>query len=200
MESRPAVRGTFVKFLWRSVKHLEGPRGERIRAEFPVALRKRIREVPRLGWTDVSLFAETIEAVRLAGGPEGSYDVWHRCCRDCFEQPLVQPLARGATALFGRVPSALVRRTGSLWALVSRDCGEMHSFRIEEPNCIGFRAERLPTALRSEAFATMFDAGFQAQLDFLDYVGKVNVDLDNLSLGRVSCEVRWQDRRHNAPR
>ena len=188
------VRGTFVKFMVRTVKRYEGAAADQLRSAFPDELRARIREVPRLAWVPAELLRETYEAIYRAVGHEEARNVWRAFYTECIDLPLVKPLASSGLALFGRNPAGLIRRTPQAWSLVTRHCGQMACEDGASKQELKFLARNLPDAMRTRAFAVSFEGGFTAQIDFVGFQGSVDTDLARLSDGEIACHIAWQPR------
>jgi hypothetical protein len=112
--------------------------------------------------------------------------------RDAIRQPFIQPLARGALFLWGKTPSALVRRTPQAWQLVSRHCGELKAIESGDESQITLRVEQLPAVCRRQGLLLMWEGGLSSQLDAVDTAGTVTVRADQFAtLGTAEFLVRW---------
>jgi len=155
-------------------------------ANIPEALRAEIREATSLEWIPARIFVELCEAIRLGAGPVGARTFWRQSLRDAIRQPFIQPLARGALFLWGKTPTALVRRTPQAWQLVSRNC------EAGEETAITLHVEQLPAPCRKQGMLLMWEGGLMAQLDAVDTAGTVSVRSDQFAtLGNADFAVRW---------
>lgn len=161
-------------------------------AAIPDALRAEIRETSSLEWIPARIFVELCEAIRLGAGPVGARSFWRQSLRDAIRQPFIQPLARGALFLWGKTPTALVRRTPQAWQLVARNCGELKAIEAGEETAITLRVEQLPTPCRKQGMLLMWEGGLMSQLDAVDTAGTVTVRSDQFAtLGNADFAVRW---------
>lgn len=161
-------------------------------AAIPDTLRAEIREASSLDWIPARVFVELCEAIRLGAGPVGARSFWRQSLRDAIRQPFIQPLARGALFLWGKTPTALVRRTPQAWQLVSRNCGELKAIEAGEETAITLRVEQLPAPCRKLGLLLMWEGGLMSQLDAVDTAGTVTVRAEHFaSAGNVDFAVRW---------
>lgn len=161
-------------------------------AAIPADLRSEIREAGPLDWLPARVFVELCEAIRVGAGAPGARTFWRQSLRDAIRQPFIQPLARGALFLWGKTPTALVRRTPQAWQLVSRHCGELKAVETGDEHAITLRVEQLPAVCRRQGLLLMWEGGLMAQLDTVDVEGTVTVQSDQFStLGTADFAVRW---------
>ena len=172
----------------RSVEPLRGA----LLAAIPDALRAEIREAGSLDWLPARVFVELCEAIRVGAGPAGARAFWRQSLRDAIRQPFIAPLARGALFLWGKTPTALVRRTPQAWQLVSRDCGELKAIESGDEGAITLRVEQLPAPCRKQGLILMWEGGLMAQLDAVDVEGAVVTRAEQFaSLGNADFVIRW---------
>jgi hypothetical protein len=161
-------------------------------AAIPADLRADIREAGPLEWIPARTFVELCEAIRLGAGPVGARSFWRQSLRDAIRQPFIQPLARGALFLWGKTPTALVRRTPQAWQLVSRHCGELKAIEAGEETAITLRVEQLPIPCRKQGLLLMWEGGLMSQLDAVETAGTVTVRAEQfLGFGSADFAVRW---------
>jgi hypothetical protein len=94
--------------------------------------------------------------------------------------------------LWGKTPTALVRRTPQAWQLVSRHCGELKAVESGEDSSITLRVEQLPPSCRRQGLLLMWEGGLSSQLDAVDMVGTVTVRAEQFAtLGTADFLIRW---------
>lgn len=192
MSSAPQLRANWAKFTMRCVKRASEPVRSAMLAAIPAALRVEIRETGPLDWLPARVFVELCEAIRVSAGPAGARAFWRQSLRDAIRQPFIQPLARGALFLWGKTPSALVRRTPQAWQLVSRNCGDLKAVESGEDGTITLRVEQLPAVCRRQGLLLMWEGGCMAVLDAVDVAGIVSVKaVEFSSLGSAEYVLRW---------
>jgi hypothetical protein len=188
----PQMRANWAKFTVRCAKRTAEPLRSSLLAAIPEALRAEIREAGSLEWIPARIWAELCEAIRLGAGSVGARTFWRQSLRDAIRQPLMAPLARGAMFLWGKTPSALVRRTPQAWQLVSRNCGELKAIETGEEHAITLRVEQLPLPCRKQGLLLMWEGGLMAQLDAVDQPGSVTMKTDQfLAHGTADFMLRW---------
>jgi hypothetical protein len=188
----PQLRANWSKFTIRSAKRAPEPLRSELLGAIPVDLRAEIREAGPLEWIPARVFVELCEAIRLGAGPVGARAFWRQSLRDAIRQPFIQPLARGALFLWGKTPTALVRRTPQAWQLVSRNCGELKAIETGEETAITLRVEQLPVPCRKQGLLLMWEGGLMSQLDAVDTAGTVTVRAEQfLGFGTADFVVRW---------
>jgi hypothetical protein len=188
----PQLRANWSKFTIRCAKRAPEPLKSQLLAAIPADLRAEIREAGPLEWIHARLFVELCEAIRLGAGPAGARAFWRQSLRDAIRQPFIQPLARGALFLWGKTPTALVRRTPQAWQLVSRNCGELKAIETGEETAITLRVEQLPIPCRKQGLLLMWEGGLMSQLDAVDTAGTVTVRAEQfLGSGTADFAVRW---------
>ena len=177
----------------RCVKRAGEPLRTAMLAAIPDALRLEIREVGPLDWLPARVFVELCEAIRAGAGSNGARVFWRQSLRDAIRQPFIQPLARGALFLWGKTPTALVRRTPQAWQLVSRHCGELKAIESGEPATITLRVAGLPAPCRKQGLLLMWEGGLMAVLDAVDHEGSVDPRAEQfLAAGSADFVVRWR--------
>jgi hypothetical protein len=188
----PQLRANWSKFTVRCAKRAPEPLRSELLAGIPASLRAEIREATPLEWIPARVFVELCEAIRLGVGPVGARSFWRQSLRDAIRQPFIQPLARGALFLWGKTPTALVRRTPQAWQLVSRNCGELKAIETGQETAITLRVEQLPVPCRKQGLLLMWEGGLMAQLDAVDTAGTVTVRAEQfLGFGTADFAVRW---------
>ena len=189
----PQLRANWAKFTVRCVKRASEPLRGSLLAAVPSSLRAEIREAGTLEWLPARVFVELCDAIRAGAGATGARAFWRQSLRDAIRQPFIQPLARGALFLWGKTPTALVRRTPQAWQLVSRFCGELKAVETGQEDSITLRVERLPVACRRQGLLLMWEGGLRAQLDTVDAVGSVVTRAEQFStLGNADFVLRWE--------
>ncbi len=188
----PQLRANWAKFTMRCVKRAGEPLRGQLLAAIPDALRLEIREVGPLDWLPARVFVELCEAIRAGAGSDGARAFWRQSLRDAIRQPFIQPLARGALFLWGKTPTALVRRTPQAWQLVSRNCGELKAVESGDPSTITLRVENLPSGCRKQGLLLMWEGGLMAVLDAVDTAGLVDTRAEQFAaLGSADFVARW---------
>jgi hypothetical protein len=189
----PQMRANWAKFTVRCAKRAPEPLRGALLAAIPAALRTEIREASALDWLPARAWVELCEAIRIGADVAGARSFWRQSLRDAIRQPFMAPLARGALFLWGKTPSALVRRTPQAWQLVSRHCGELKA--IESPgeaSTITLRVEQLPVLCRKQGLLLMWEGGLMAQLDAVETVGTITVRAEQFVLaGNADFVLRW---------
>ena len=176
----------------RCAKRAAQPLQGALLGAIPSALRAQIREAGPLDWLPARVFVELCEAIRTGAGVAGARGFWRQSLRDAIRQPFIQPLARGALFLWGKTPTALVRRTPQAWQLVSRHCGELKAVESGDEQSITLRVEQLPAVCRRQGLLLMWEGGLLSQLDTVDTEGSVSVRAEQfVTLGTADFEVRW---------
>lgn len=190
----PQLRANWAKFTVRCAKRAAPPLQAALLGSIPAELRAEIREAGPLDWLPARVFVELCEAIRAGVGAPGARSFWRQSLRDAIRQPFIQPLARGALFLWGKTPTALVRRTPQAWQLVSRRCGELKVIESgEEADTITLRVEQLPAVCRRQGLLLMWEGGLMAQLDTVDAEGSVTVHADQFAaLGTADFALRWK--------
>lgn len=189
--SEAEVRGTFVKFIIRSIKRHPGSLGDRLREELPEALRAQVRAGSRMDWFPASLLGELADYVYGVGSRAGAEAYWRGFFLASIDFPLVKPLAVSAVRLFGPNPGSLVRRTPQTWELVSRGCAKLTAEDSPEDRAARLCVTGMTPALRTRALLPMFSGGFMAQMDFVQTPGQVALVRDRLADGALEYELRW---------
>ena len=190
--SLPQVRANWAKFTMRCAKRAPEPLRQQLLSAIPAELRAEIRAPGPLEWLPARVFVELCEAIRMGAGAAGARAFWRQSLRDAIRQPFIQPLARGALFLWGKTPSALVRRTPQAWQLVSRNCGELKAIESGNENSISLRVEQLPAVCRRQGLLLMWEGGLSSQLDAVDTAGTVTLQADQFAtLGCADFVVRW---------
>lgn len=188
----PQLRANWAKFTIRCAKRAPEPLRGTLLSAIPAELRAEIREAGSLEWIPFRVFVELCEAIRTGAGPAGARAFWRQSLRDAIRQPFMQPLARGALFLWGKTPTALVRRTPQAWQLVARSCGELKAIESGVDGAITLRVEQLPAPCRKQGLLLMWEGGLMAQLDAVDTAGTVTLQTEQFStLGNADFLVRW---------
>lgn len=190
--SEPQFRANWAKFTIRCAKRAPEPQRSALLAAIPSALRTEIREAGSLAWMPARVFVELCEALRSGLGPAAVRSFWRQSLRDAIRQPFMQPLARGAMFLWGKTPTALVRRTPQAWQLVARSCGELRAVDTGVENSIVLRIEQLPVSCRKVGLLLLWEGGLLAQLDAVDAQGSVIVNAEHFAnAGSAELLLRW---------
>ena len=193
--SGPAIRAHWAKFTVHSAKTAPNELRELALAAISPALRKEIRQASLLEWQPAEVFMRLCEAL-TARGDDFARAFWRHSLHASINQPLISVLVSGGTALYGRGPDALYRRTPRAWDLVTRSCGEMRVAEGNGDNELCLIADGLPLSCRtSHALLRMWEGGFVGQADFVGH--RVNVETDTqdfASIGRVKFMLRWWPR------
>lgn len=177
----------------RCAKRAREPLRAALLASIPDSLRAEIREAGALDWLPARVFVDLCEAIRAGAGPAGARAFWRQSLRDAIRQPFIQPLARGALFLWGKTPTALVRRTPQAWQLVSRHCGEMKAVEPAEPATVGLRVEQLPVSCRKQGLLLMWEGGLMGLLDAVEAQGSIETQADQFhGSGNAHFIIRWK--------
>jgi len=177
----------------RCAKRAAEPLREALLSAIPSELRAEIREAGPLEWLPARVFVELCEAIRIGAGPIGARAFWRQSLRDAIRQPFIQPLARGALFLWGKTPTALVRRTPQAWQLVSRNCGALKAIESGDAGTITLRVEQLPASCRRQGLLLMWEGGLMAVLDAVDAEGSVVTHAEQFSnLGNADFVISWR--------
>jgi hypothetical protein len=189
----PKLRANWAKFTVRCAKRATEPLRGALLSAIPDTLRAEIREAGTLDWLPARVFVELCEAIRVGCGTLGARSFWRQSLREAIRQPFIQPLARGALFLWGKTPTALLRRTPQAWQLVSRDCGELKAIESEEEGTITLRVVQLPAPCRKQGLVLMMEGGLMALLDAVDAEGSVATRAEQFaSLGSADFVIRWK--------
>lgn len=187
------MRANWAKFTVRCAKRSAEPQRAALLSAIPDALRAEIRDAGSLDWIPARVFVDLCEALRSGVGALPARAFWRQSLRDAIRHPFMQPLARGAMFLWGKTPSALVKRTPQAWQLVSRNCGELKAVESGGPDAITLRVEGLPPACRKQGLLLMWEGGLMAQLDAVDAEGSVVVHSDQFAnAGCVDFRLSWK--------
>jgi hypothetical protein len=186
------MRANWAKFTVRCAKRAPEPLRSSILTAIPNTLRAEIREASALDWVPARVWVELCEAIRIGAGAMGARGFWRQSLRDAIRQPFMAPLARGALFLWGKTPSALVRRTPQAWQLVSKNCGELKAIETSDAGTITLRVEQLPVPCRKQGLLLMWEGGLMAQLDAVDTAGTVTVQAEQfMTAGSADFVLRW---------
>jgi hypothetical protein len=189
----PQLRANWAKFTIRCAKRAAPPLQTALLDSISNELRAEIREAGPLDWLPARVFVELCEAIRGGAGSPGARAFWRQSLRDAIRQPFIQPLARGALFLWGKTPTALVRRSPQAWQLVSRNCGELKAIESGEADTITLRVEQLPAVCRRQGLLLMWEGGLMAQFDAVDTEGSVTVHADQFAAsGTADFVLRWK--------
>ena len=138
-------------------------------------------------------FVELCEAIRIGGGPLGARAFWRQSLRDAMRQPFILPLARGALFLWGKTPTALIRRTPQAWQLVSRHCGELKAVESGVDDAMIMRVEQLPTVCRRQGLLAMWEGGLMAVHDAVEVEGTVVTHAEQFATaGNAEFVLHWK--------
>ncbi len=186
------MRANWAKFTVRCAKRASEPLRSSLLGAIPSGLREEIREAGSLQWLPATTFVDLCEALRTGGGAAGARSFWRQSLRDAIRQPYMQPLARGAMFLWGKTPTALVRRTPQAWQLVSRNCGLLKAVDSGSDTAITLRVEQLPVTCRKQGLLLMWEGGLMAQLDAVDAPGEVIVRAEQyVASGVADFSLSW---------
>jgi hypothetical protein len=187
------MRANWAKFTVRSAKRASEPLRSALLSAIPDALRAEIRAAGSLDWLPARVFVELCEALRVGVGPLQARAFWRQSLRDAIRHPFMQPLARGAMFLWGKTPSALVKRTPQAWQLVSRQCGELKAVESDAADTITLRVEQVPPVCRKQGLLLMWEGGLLAQLDAVDAEGSIVVHGEQFgNTGNAQLSVSWK--------
>lgn len=187
------MRANWAKFTVRCAKRASEPLRSALLTAIPSPLRTEIRDAGSLQWVPARVFVELCEAVRSGAGASAARNFWRQSLRDAIRQPFMQPLARGAMFLWGKTPTALVRRTPQAWQLVARHCGELKAVESGTDTAITLRVEQLPAPCRKPGLLLMWEGGLLAQLDAVDTEGSVTVHSEHfVSSGSADFALHWK--------
>jgi hypothetical protein len=189
----PQIRASWPKLVLRSAKQYKDARGAAIAASVPDDLRREIREIGHLGWLDARPFMKLLDIIDGALGEAASRDFWHASFQEAIHQPLIAPLARGALAMWGDSPSALVKRTPEAWIFFTRNCGTFRVLPANEDDAIVMHFEGVAPLLRTASFLHMVEGGMRSELDYVNAVGTVETRAERFPTeGIVEFVIRWQ--------
>lgn len=187
------MRANWAKFTVRCAKRAVEPQRGALLSAIPDALRAEIREAGSLDWIPARVFVELSEALRTGVGSLAARAFWRQSLRDAIRHPFMQPLARGAIFLWGKTPSALVKRTPQAWQLVSRNCGELKAVESGAQNAITLRIEHVPPVCRKQGLLLMWEGGLMAELDAVDAEGSIVVHGEQFSsTGSAELSLSWK--------
>jgi hypothetical protein len=187
------MRANWAKFTIRCAKRASEPLRGALLAAIPDTLRAEIRAAGPLEWLPARAFVELCEAIRVGGGKDGARAFWRQSLRDAMRQPFIQPLARGALFLWGKTPTALIRRTPQAWQLVSRGCGELKAIESGTDDAITLRVNQLPPVCRRQGLLLMWEGGLMAVHDAVEVEGSVVTHTEQFaSAGNLEFTLRWK--------
>jgi hypothetical protein len=145
-----------------------------------------------LEWQPAELFMRLCEALTTRGD-DFARAFWRYSLHASINQPLISVLVSGGTAVYGRNPAALYRRTPRAWNLVTRGCGDMRVVEGEGDDRLSLVVEGMPLSCRtSQALLRMWEGGFAGQADFVGCRVKVETFApDFASIGRAKFVLHW---------
>jgi hypothetical protein len=188
----PQIRASWPKFVLRCAKKPSSGDGVSIVDAVPEELRREIREVGHLGWSDARVFRALIDIIYRLKGEAGSRLFWRASFKEAITQPLIAPLARGALAMWGDSPGSLIRRTHDAWVFFTRYCGAVKTVPLNEPNGIMLVFEDLTPVCRSPSFLRMVEGGMESEMDYVHASGTVDTRADRFEEeGHAEFVVRW---------
>jgi hypothetical protein len=191
--SFPQIRASWPKFVLRCAKRFTDARGGTIVAGVPDDLRRQIREVGHLGWHDARTFMDLLGIIEGLTTDVGSRVFWRSSYKEALTQPLIAPLARGALAMWGDSPGALVRRTPEAWIFFTRNCGTLRAIPTPGDGEVILHFESLAPVLRATCFLRMVEGGMESEMDYVHAIGTVETRAEQFeSDGLVEFVVRWQ--------
>jgi hypothetical protein len=191
--SVPQIRASWPKFVLRCAKQFKDASGQAIALGVSEDLRRQIREVGHLGWHDARTLMELLDIIDEKTGEIGSRSFWRASFNEAITQPLIAPLARGALAMWGDSPGALVRRTPEAWIFFTRNCGALRAVPAGEEGAIILHFEGLAKILRARSFLHMVEGGMQSEMDYVHATGTVETRAERFgSEGLVEFLVRWR--------
>jgi len=191
----PQIRASWPKLILRSAKQFKDATGAAVAASVPDDLRREIREIGHLGWLDARSFMKLLDIVSTRLGDDGSRAFWRASFQEALGQPLIAPLARGALAMWGDSPGALVRRTPEAWIFFARNCGSLRALPASEDDAVVLHFESLAPVLRKGSFVHLVEGGMQSEIDYVHGAGTVETRAEQFETdGIVEFVVRCQPR------
>jgi hypothetical protein len=189
----PQIRASWPKFVLRCAKRPSHCSGAPILESVPEELRREIRVVGHLGWTDARVFRTLIDIVYRVSGEAGSRAFFRSSFKEAITQPLIAPLARGAMTMWGDSPGSLIRRTHEAWIFFTRHCGSVRAVPLGERNAMMLMFENLAPVCRSPSFLRMVEGGLESEMDYVHVSGgRVETRDDRFETqGLVEFIVRW---------
>ncbi len=144
------------------------------------------------GWAPLQLQLNLVHALRLAVSEETFENFWReQFLRTCHLESLAPAIA-GALRLFGPSPTMLMKTSGRMWRLVSRDCGELHADLVD-PGYMVVRMTQLPTEGYDHVddWAVAWAGVLRGGLDLIGRESRVFMRLYEPELGMAVYEAEF---------
>jgi hypothetical protein len=188
-----AIRASYAKTVVATMKQRPAEERDALLAALDPNLRREIRERSLLDWIPASQFGALVATVAEVLGPTRAKAFWRANLLGSLERTLLSPLRLGALALYGDLPSSLLRMTPQAWQLVSRHCGQCQTSDLP-PSGYQLLFTGLPKALCTPAMCLVWSGGSESCIEHLRLMGDAEQDMQQLSSGTAIIRVQWQQR------
>lgn len=182
------VRAAYCKSAIGGFKHAE--QSELLLAGLD-QLRAEVRAAGRSAWVNsdhyVTLADRSLEVLGIGGAEQ----FWEDRLLEAFVLPLLTPLVRAGTSMFGSIPPAIIGRTPQAYRLIYRGLGVPTFERDGEHHGV-LTIDDVPPSFRTPGVATSFVGHGRAALRFVGAQGTVELLRDGVDEMPLSLAFEWR--------
>jgi hypothetical protein len=195
--SEPLVRARFVQDWLSRLADEPDP----WRSRFFIALDRRdpgarhaIRRAPGVGWVDFRYHVLLADVMAETLGLQRSHEFYRRGFVASLSTPILGPLIKSGTRLFGFTPALFCRWYAHGWQVCTRDAGQAAG-ELVGPARGAITYTALPSVCaRSDAWLNSAVGSAYGVLDAMGLTGLVRQDLSRRGEGIMRLDVEWSPR------
>ena len=177
MDQPAQFRAQWAKQIVATAKRYPEPERTRLLTAIGEEARGAIRSAGLLDYVEASVFRNLLRGVYITLGEDDRNVYYSKALALALDTPLLKPLYKGGSGMFGRGPSGILRMTPFVWKLLTRDCGTVTAIK-GEPRSLGLVfAVGLPF-IDDEAFIAGMAGYMHGALAWTETIGEVTSTVD----------------------
>jgi hypothetical protein len=187
----PRVRTRFLHEWLANMENEPSRLRSRFFAALPGDVRSTIEGAARTTWLPVDLHVLLADLTLAALGPVAAYDYYRRSFSRSLQGPLLAPMLRTATRLFGLTPATCLRWANRGWEAGFRDCGGVRG-EVTAPGRGRLVYEELPAVcIASDAWLDSSQGSAYGLLDLVGATGVARIDKSRRAERILIVDLEW---------
>jgi hypothetical protein len=192
--SEPTFRARHLQEWLENIGREEDPWRAKFFAAVPAEMRLEIESANRVAFLPVSYHVKLADLLLESFGETRAHAYYRRAFAASLRGPVLGPLFRTATRLFGLTPASFLRWASKGWDSSFRNCGQLVGEALG-PTSGRLHYRGLPAVCTaSDAWLDSAQGSAYGVLDTLETAGIVRLDKSRRAEGELDLDLEWTER------
>lgn len=190
MDTGERFRAQWAKQLVATAKRYPEPGRNQLLEAMGEDTRGVVRAAGLLDYVEASVFMGLLRAIYFTLGEHDRNDFYTRALALALDTPLLKPLYKGGTGMFGTGPSGVLRMTPFVWKLLTRGCGSVSASK-SDPSSMKLLFGVGPHFFNDPPFIAGMAGYMHAALAWANTSGQVTWTVDDAEYA-IDYTVDWE--------